>query len=144
MGVVNFEEALKKAEEAGLDLVEVAPNEVPPVCKIEDYGKVLYKQKKIEKKNKKQKVSELKSIRLSIAISEHDTSVKVKQAEKFLKLQHPVKVALMLKGREISYRDLAVEKLNSFYESLKEIAQLEQAPKAQGSNIFMILSPKKN
>lgn len=139
-----MQDALQKAEDAGLDLVEVAPNEQPPVCKIEDYGKVLYKAKKIEKKNKKQKVCELKSIRLSIGISDNDLNVKKNQAEKFLKAQHPVKVALMLKGREVSYRDLAVDKLNLFYEAVKEVSQLEQAPKAQGSNIFMLLSPKKN
>jgi len=136
---------LLKAEEAGLDLIEVSPNDNPPVCKIEDYGKLVYKQKKLEKKNKnKQKTNEIKGLRLSIAISDHDFDVKVAQAERFLKTAHPVKVALILKGREVAYRDMAIEKLQVFAEKLKELSQVEQMPKSQGYNVFMILNPRKN
>ncbi len=142
--MLTIEEALAMADEQGLDLVEVSPNDNPPVCKITDFGKMIYRQNKIDRKHKvKQKANEIKGIRLSVAISDHDLEVKVNQAIKFLKAQHPIKVALILKGREQAYREMAVARLNQFAGKLSEYAQIDQIPKSQGANVFMTLSPKK-
>jgi translation initiation factor IF-3 len=120
----------------------VSPTDNPPVCKIADYGKYQYRQSKIERKQRqKQKVNELKGIRLSIGIGDHDFQVKVSQASKFLKARHSVKVALILKGREISYANLAIDKLNEFAKALAGEAQLDIAPKKQGYNVFMVMTP---
>jgi len=125
-------------------LIEVSPNENPPVCKIEDYGKMIYKQKKIEKKQKnKQKANAVKGIRISIGIGEHDLEVKLNQAKKFLKDLHPVKICLTLKGRELGQKGIAISRLKEMSAKLEESAQIDQEPKAQGYNVFMILIPKK-
>jgi len=132
------------AQEAGLDLVEVAPKANPPVCKILDYGKYLYKQSKQDQKQKRgQKQTEMKGIRITFRINEHDLQTKRKQAEKFLKKNNSVKVTMMFKGREAAYSDLAKTKLDLFYNSLQDVAHMEVAPKKQGNTMFMILVPIK-
>jgi translation initiation factor IF-3 len=135
---------LKLANDAALDLVEVAPKANPPVCKILDYGKYLYRQNKIDQKAKKlQKQGEMKGIRLTFKIDQHDLETKIRQAEKFLKHRSGVKVTLMFKGREAAYADLGKQKLDLFYNSLQDVAHMEQAPKKQGNSMFMILVPLK-
>lgn len=144
LGEKSLEEALKLAEEAGVDLVEVAPKAVPPVCKLLDYGKYLYRQNKIEQKHKKmQKQSEMKGIRISFRIDTHDLDTKIKQARGFLEDRNSVKVTLVFKGREAAHADLARAKLKLFSEGLKDIAQLEDFPKKQGQSMIMILVPNK-
>ncbi|QQR84270.1 translation initiation factor IF-3 [Candidatus Peregrinibacteria bacterium] len=144
LGPMSVEEALALAEKRELDLVEVAPMEKPPVCKIMDYGTHLYKQKKKDKLNKKKvKKTETKTVRLSIRTDKHDLEVKAKQSRKFLEEKHLIKVVLIFKGREITHKDLGIEKMNYFYESLKDIAMMDQAPKPQGFQMIMILKPNK-
>jgi translation initiation factor IF-3 len=144
LGEKTLEEALHLASEHGLDLVEVAPKAVPPVCKLMDYGKYLYRQNKIEQKHKKmQKQGEMKGIRLSYSIDKHDLETKIRQAERFLKDRNSVKVSLMFKGREASHAGLGKEKMQMFIDALKEIAQVEEAPKKQGNTMFMVLVPLK-
>lgn len=144
MGVKSLEEALKLAQEAELDLVEVAPKANPPVCKILDYGKHLYRQNKLERKHKRQqKQGEMKGIRLTFRIDKHDLETKIKQARKFLDARNSIKVTLVFRGREAAHKDIAKEKLDFFFESLKDIAHLDQEPKKQGHTMFMILVPLK-
>lgn len=143
-GIVSLEEALKMAQEAGLDLVEVAPKVSPPVCKILDYGKYLYRQNKLERKQKKQnKQSEMKGVRITFRIDRHDLETKVKQARKFIEARNGVKVTLMFRGREAAHSEIAKEKLDFFFQSLQDVALLEQPPKKQGNTMFMILVPHK-
>ena len=144
LGIKTTEEAMKLAEEAGLDLVEVAPKANPPVCKLLDYGKYLYRQNKIEQKHKKmQKQSEMKGIRLSLRIDSHDLETKIRQARGFLEDRNSVKVTLVFRGREAAHMDLARGKLDLFAESLKDIGQLEARPKKQGNQMIMIIVPLK-
>jgi len=132
------------ATERGLDLVEVAPLAKPPVCKILDFGKFIYRQKKIEQKHKRQqKKSEIKGIRLSLRIDLHDIETKAKQARGFLEDRNSVKVTLVFKGREAAHADLAKDKLDKFLEYVKDIASVEQVPKKQGNQLIMILAPQK-
>ena len=144
MGVKSLEDALKLAEEAEMDLVEVAPKADPPVCKILDYGKYLYRQNKIEQKHKKmQKQTEMKGIRITFRIDTHDLETKIKQARGFIEDRNGVKVTLVFRGREATHSDIAKKKLDLFYDSLKDIAHMDQAPKRQGNTMFMILVPLK-
>lgn len=138
------EKALGMAKEKDIDLVEVSPNSNPPVCKLMDFGKYRYKQKKIDQKHKKmQKQSEVKGVRIGFRTDAHDMEVKRKQAEKFLQARNIVKVSLIFKGRELAHVDLAMEKLKKFAETLEEIAHVEEGPKRQGNNLIMILTPLK-
>lgn len=133
------------AKEREMDLVEVAPLAKPPVCKILDFGKYLYRQQKQEQKHKrKQKKAEMKTIRLSLRIDEHDLDVKAKRAIRFLEDLNSVKIVLMFKGRENAHEDLGMGKVNSFYERVKEVATIESPPKKQGNTINMILIPTKS
>lgn len=139
-----FEKALQLAREKDLDLAEVSPNSNPPVCKIMDYGKYQYHQKKIDTKHRKmQKKTEIKGVRLGFKTGEHDIDVKAKQARKFLEAGNSVKVSLIFKGRESVYKDLAKEKMLSFYESVKDVCTIETPPKGQGNTLLMILTPNK-
>lgn len=132
------------AAEVGQDLVEVSPTAHPPVCKIMDYGKHLYKQKKQDQAQKKaQKQTEVKVIRIGIRTEEHDLNVKIKRAEKFLNARNLVKISLIFKGREAAHPELGYDKLKKFQESLEEIADVDTPPKRQGNNLMMILAPKK-
>lgn len=132
------------AQKNNLDLAEVAPNVNPPVCKVLDYGKYQYHQKKVETKHRKmQKKTEVKGVRIGFKTGAHDVAVKVRQAAKFLKAGNAVKVSLIFRGREVIYKDLATEKMKKFYADLEEIAQLDTEPKKQGNTLIMILTPKK-
>ena len=135
--------ALDLAKEKDLDLVEVSPKARPPVCKIMDYGKHRYWQDKQEHKHRvKQKKTELKTIRLSIKISDHDLKVKSHQAQKFLKKGNKVQAQIMFKGREAMHVDLGKEVLKKFQDLLKELSEIEKYPVKKGMNMSMILKPK--
>ena len=145
MGEVTVEEALSMAREREMDLVEVAPLAKPPVCKILDFGKFLYRQRKIEQKHKRlQKKTEQKTIRLSLRIDEHDIEVKAGRAKEFLEEGNSVKVILMFKGRENAHEELGMKKVESFFDKIKDIASIEAPAKKQGHSIIMVLIPSKN
>jgi len=141
-GIVPIAKALVEAESAHLDLVEVSPHTDPPVCKIVDYGKLVYSHKKKTKKQVKTKV-ETKGIRLSLRIGQHDFDLKAKQAVKFLKKGNRVKVSLIFKGREITHSKLGYDKVNEFIKELSEISEVDQHPKKTGYTINAILKPLK-
>ena len=140
---MGISKALEYAKEAGVDLVEVSPQARPPVCRLMDFGKFLYRQKKLDQKHRsKQKKNEVKGIRLSMRTGEHDMEVKIKRAMKFLEQGNSIKVALIFRGREVTHKDLALKKMDEIKEALKEVAKCDQEPKKQGYNLFMILSPR--
>lgn len=144
IGEMTTEEALKRAEEQKLDLVEVSPLSSPPVCKIMDYGTHLYELKKKEKKQKKaHKQIETKTIRLSIRTESHDLEVKAKQARKFLENRHPLKVVIIFKGREMAHGDLGRSKMDEFFKYLEDVATIEKQPKRSGYQMIMFLNPIK-
>ena len=144
MGIMSIEKALKMATDKELDLAEVAPNVNPPVCKVMDYGKYQYHQKKVETKHRKmQKKTEVKGVRMGFKTGEHDLKVKEKQARKFLAARNMVKVSLIFRGREAMYKDLARTKMLKFYDDLKDVAKREEGPKGQGNTLIMILTPIK-
>ncbi|HHU51694.1 MAG TPA: translation initiation factor IF-3 [Firmicutes bacterium] len=143
LGILPVKEALRLAQEKELDLVEVAPTAKPPVCKIMDYGKYRYEQSKREREaRKKQKVVEVKEVRLTPKIETHDFQVKVKSAIKFLNAGNKVKASVRFRGREIVHADLGKTLLLQLYEAVKEYANLEREPKIEGKQMIMILSPK--
>ncbi|GAA0483947.1 translation initiation factor IF-3 [Salinibacillus aidingensis] len=142
IGVKSRQEALKIADQANLDLVLVAPNAKPPVCRIMDYGKYRFEQQKKEKeKRKKQKVINVKEVRLSPAIEEHDFNTKLRNARKFLQKGDKVKAAVRFRGRAITHKELGQEVLDRMAEECKDIATLETKPKMEGRNMFMMLAP---
>lgn len=142
-GIMAVEKAVAMAKEKDLDLVEVAPNVNPPVCKIMDYGKYQYHQKKVETKHRKmQKKTEIKGVRVGFKTGKHDLEVKNKQARKFLEEGNSVKVSLIFKGRESMYKHLAKERMFEFYKSLEDVCSLDTEPKGQGNTLLMILTPK--
>lgn len=144
LGLMPVEKALELAEDAGTDLVEVSPKDNPPVCKMMDYGKYLYRIKKQDQQQKKRtKKTEVKGVRLGVSIGDHDLEVKRKQAEKFLKARNLVKVVIIFKGRELSYKHLGREKMIEFADSLSELADIDSPPKHSGFQTVMMLSPKK-
>lgn len=144
LGVKTLKEALDLAQEKSLDLAEVSPNADPPVCKIMDYGKYQYHQKKVEQKHRRQqKQTEVKGVRIGFRTGEHDIQVRVKQATRFLSARNAVKVTLVFRGREAQHINLAKQKLLDFAEKLEDIATIENPPKRQGNTLFMILSPIK-
>lgn len=137
--------ALAMAKAAELDLAEVAPKANPPVCKILDYGKYLYYQDKLERKQKKsQHKTEIKGLRISFRTGDHDLEVRAKQARKFLEDRDLVKLTMMFRGREIAYEHLGREKIEKFAAQLADIAEKEAPPKRQGNSLILILTPKKN
>ena len=140
-----IEKALDLAKENDLDLAEVAPNAKPPVCKIMDYGKYQYHQKKVETKHRKmQKKTEVKGVRMGFKTGEHDIQVKAKQARKFLSAGNAVKVSLIFRGREAAYKHLAIDKMNKFAEGLSDVSKVDTLPKKQGNTLLMILTPIKS
>jgi len=142
LGIKPMREALTMARERGLDLVEVSPNADPPVCRMMDYGKFLYEKSKRERKARKaQKTVEVKEIRLRPKTGEHDVEFKVRDAERFLKQGHKVKVRVRFRGREITYPEIARELLASFSERLSEVSVVESRPRMEGRTMLMILSP---
>lgn len=143
LGIVSAAEALAKAEEAGLDLVKIAPKAVPPVCKIMDYGKFKFEEEKREKEaRKKQKVVDVKEVRMTPGIDTHDFNVKVNSAIKFLKSGDKAKVAVRFKGRELAHTAIGNTLLERFAESCKEFAIVEKQPKLEGRQMIMFLAPK--
>lgn len=145
LGIMPTREALRLAEEKELDLVEVAPTAKPPVCRIMDYGRYKYEQSRREREaRKKQKVISLKEIRMTPKIEEHDFSVKVRSAEKFLQAGDKVKVAVRFRGREVVHSDLAKAKLDELAALVKEYGTVEREPKIEGRTMIMILAPKHN
>lgn len=136
------EEALERAKERNLDLVEVSPMSSPPVCKIMDFGTHLYNQKKKDKKQKKaQKQTETKTIRLSIRTGLHDMEVKAKKARKFLENRSILKVVIIFKGREMAHGDLGYQKMDEFFKMVEDLSAIDQKPKRQGYQMTMILKP---
>lgn len=133
--------ALELAQSRNLDLVEVAPNVVPPVCRLLDYGRFKYEQTKKEREARKhQKVVELKEIRLRPKIGEHDLEAKAKRAHKFLEEGDKVKVAVLFRGRELAHPELGRELLVEMANRLKDVAVVERAPTVEGKSMFMILA----
>ena len=144
LGVVSITEALKIAQEVGLDLIEISPQVTPPVCKVLDYGKYKYEmQKKKNEAKKNQKVVNIKELKLRPMIDTHDYEVKVKQAKKFLEQGDKVKFTMRYKGREMSANDMGKEILNRLIEDLEGIGKVDSAPKLEGKQMFMIVSPAK-
>ena len=143
LGVVSLEEALEKAEQKNLDLVLVAPNAKPVVCKIMNYGKYKFEQAKKEKEaKKKQKVLEIKEIRVTPNIEEHDFGFKLKNLRKFLTDGNKVKITVRFRGREINNSNAGEVVLNKFIENLEDIATVEKKPKLEGRNMLAILAKK--
>ena len=143
LGIMSAEEALKIAIEQDLDLVKIAPGSNPPVCRVMDYGKFRFEQMKKEKEAKKnQRVVEVKEIRMSPNIDTNDFNVKVKNAQKFLKDGNRVKVSVRFRGREMAHTNLGEQLLKQFGEVCAEMASVDKAPKLEGRNMSMFLSPK--
>lgn len=144
IGVVSIREALAAADEAGLDLVEISPNAEPPVCKILDYGKFKYEQqKKANEARKKQKVIEVKELKLRPMIEDHDYQVKLRAAQKFLEDGDKVKFTLRFRGRELAHQDLGLAVLRRMKEDLSLLSKVEQEPKMEGRQMIMMLSSVK-
>ena len=145
LGVMSAREAQKLAEEAGLDLVKIAPTAKPPVCKIVDYGKFRYEQARKEKEaKKKQKVIDVKEIRLSPNIDTNDLNTKVNAAKKFLTKGDKVKVTLRFRGREMAHMNSSKHILHDFAASLSDVAVVEKAPKVEGRSMTMFLTEKRS
>jgi len=143
VGVVSLREGLEMAAEAGLDLVEVSPNAEPPVCKILDYGKFKYEaQKKKNEARKKQKVIEVKEIKLRPNIDDNDYGVKMRSMRKFLEEGDKVKVTLRFRGREMAHQDLGMKVLDRVRAELDELAKVEQFPKMEGRQMVMVIAPR--
>lgn len=141
---MSSDDALKKAQEAELDLVEISGDAKPPVCKIMDYGKYKYLQKKKEHRSKqKQHVIHVKEIRLRPRIEEHDFQVKLDRARKFLERKDKVQLTMMFRGREMQHMEFGYEKLREFSERLSDICKVEQEPKREGRRLIMMLAPSK-
>ncbi|MCR4650899.1 MAG: translation initiation factor IF-3 [Lachnospiraceae bacterium] len=144
LGIMSSKEALSLAEEAGLDLVKIAPTAKPPVCKIVDYGKYKYDQMRKEKEaRKKQHVVEIKEIRLSPNIDTNDLNTKVNSAKKFLTKGDRVKVTLRFRGREMAHMTASKHILDDFAEAVSDVATVEKAPKVEGRSMTMFLAGKK-
>jgi translation initiation factor IF-3 len=142
LGVVAIKDALKIAEDAELDLVEVAPNSEPPVCRVMDFGKFLYERTKKEREARKAQVKvEIKEIRLRPKTNEHHRSFKTKDARRWLEDGMKVKVTIRFRGREITYPELALEDLKEIAQELEDIAAVEQMPNMEGRVMTMMLAP---
>ncbi len=141
-GVMAIKDALKLADDAGLDLVEVSPDATPPVCKVLDYGKYKYEQqKKANEARKKQKVIAVKEIKIRPGTEKHDYEVKMRSARKFLGHGDKVKVSMRFRGREMAHKDIGLELLNRMIEELADISAVELQPKAEGRQMIMVLAP---
>ena len=143
LGVLDTFDAIRKAEDFGLDLVEVQPNADPPVCKILDYGKFKYEaQKRANEARKKQKIIEVKEIKLRPNIDEHDYQVKMRNVQKFLNAGDKVKVTLRFRGREMAHQELGANVLTRVREETDDFAKVEAMPKMEGRQMIMVLAPK--
>jgi translation initiation factor IF-3 len=144
LGVISLTDALTEAAKAGLDLVEVSPTAVPPVCRIMDYGKFRYQQsKKVQVSKKSQTVIQVKEIRIRPKTEAHDLEVKIKHVVKFLEQHNKVKISMMFRGREIAYTDIGRKIMENIKNTLGDGCVIDQQPKLEGRNMVMILSPKK-
>ena len=142
LGVLNLNEAINKAKAEGLDLIEIAPNTKPPVCKIMDMGKFKYdQQKKANKAKKKQKKVELKEIKLRPVTEVHDYTFKIKNAQKFLSKGDKVKFTIKFKGRELQHSHLGNELMDKIKEDIQEIGKVELQPKFEGRQMIMVIQP---
>ena len=143
VGVVSIQEAMQMAQEAGLDLVEVAPNASPPVCRIIDHGKFAYQRAKKEREAKKaQKKVEIKEIRMRPKTTDHHKGFKVKNARRWLEEGKKVKVRVRFRGREMDYPEIALEDLQEIADSLADVGVIEQRPSFEGRTMLMVLAPK--
>ena len=141
---MSSREALRIAEEAGLDLVKISPNANPPVCKIMNYGKYVFElSKKAKEAKKNQKVTEIKEIWLSMTIDVGDLNVKAKQAQKFLSSGNKVKVSIRMRGRQMAHQEIGVDVMKRFFDMVKDFGQIEKQPLTEGRNIWMMLAPNK-
>ncbi|MDP5338166.1 MAG: translation initiation factor IF-3 [Nodularia sp. (in: cyanobacteria)] len=144
LGIMPPQEALQLADEKELDLVLLSDKADPPVCRIMDYGKYKFEQeKKAREARKKQHTADVKEVKMRYKIEEHDYNVRVKQAERFLKDGDKVKATVMFRGREIQHSDLAEHLLKRMAKDLEPLGELQQAPKKEGRNMMMLISPKK-
>lgn len=143
LGIVPLKKALDLAAEVELDLVEVAPNATPPVCKIMDYGKFKYQQsKRSQEAKKKQTVIQVKEVKVRPKTDEHDLQVKIRHIRRFLGQKDKAKVTIVFRGREIAYTDQGMKILERIEDELKDEVVVEQHPKMEGRNMVMILAPK--
>ena len=144
LGIISPQEAMRIAQEKELDLVLVSDKADPPVCRIMDYGKFKFEQeKKAREARKKQHTADVKEVKMRYKIEDHDYQVRVNQAERFLKSGDKVKATITFRGREIQHSDLAEDLLKRMATDLEELAEVQQAPKREGRNMMMLLSPKK-
>lgn len=143
MGILSRSEALAQAEKAGLDLIEISPNAVPPVAKILDWGKFKYQRTKDQQRNrKKAKASELKQIRLGLKISTNDLEIKLRKIRSFLEEGHKVKVMAFFRGREMAHQELGYELLNKATSMLSDCAVIDQKPQMAGRNLSIVVRSK--
>jgi translation initiation factor IF-3 len=143
LGIMTTSDAQRLAEEEGLDLVEVAPNERPPVCRIMDYGKYKYqKSKRLQQAKKKQKIILVKEIKLRPKTEEHDYRFKTQHVRRFLQDGHKAKVTVVFRGREMAHTELGRRILDRVIEDLEDVATVEQLPKQEGRNMTMVLGPR--
>jgi len=145
LGIITPQEALKIAEEKELDLVLVSETANPPVCRIMDYGKYKFEQeKRAREARKKQHTADIKEVKMRYKIEDHDYNVRVNNAKRFLKSGDKVKATITFRGREIQHSNLAQRLLERMATDLEEVAEIQQAPKREGRNMMMLLSPKKS
>ncbi|MGM0370712.1 MAG: translation initiation factor IF-3 [Bacillota bacterium] len=143
IGVMPLKKGLSLAEEKGLELVEVAPQASPPVCKIMDYGKYKYEQaKKAKEAKKNQNVMKTKEVQMSVNIEDHDFNTKVNMAKRFLNNKDKVKVSLRFRGREISHKDLGFDLMDRFAEKLEDLGRVSSKPQLEGRNLLMFITPR--
>ncbi len=143
IGIVSIQEAMAKAHEADLDLVNISPNAAPPVCRIMDYGKFRYDQQKKEKEaRKKQKTTDVKEMRLGIFTEEHDLDTKAKLVAKFLEGGDKVKISMRFRGREMGYVNKGRETMLEFVAMVKDYGNIEKQPVLEGRNMSMVIAPK--
>jgi translation initiation factor IF-3 len=144
VGVVGIGEALRRADEAGLDLVEISPGAVPPVCKILDLGKFKYEsQKKANAARKKQRVIEVKEIKMRPSIDPNDYNIKMKKVQNFLEEGDKVKLTMRFRGREMAHQDLALKLLERVRDDVGTLAKIEQMPRMEGRQMVMVMAPTK-
>ena len=143
LGVLSVQDALERARQSGLDLVEVSPNAAPPVCKILDYGKFKYEaQKRATQARKKQKTFDVKEIKMRPGIDQHDYDVKMRAVTKFLETGDKVKVTMRFRGREMTHQEIGMGVLMRVREDLEEVAKVEQSPKLEGRQMTMVVAPR--
>lgn len=143
LGVVSKDEAIERAEEAGMDLVEISPSAEPPVCKILDYGRFKYQdQKKKSEARKKQKTIDIKEIKMRPNIDQHDYDVKMRAINRFIADGDKVKVTMRFRGREMVHQELGLKVLDRVRDQIDEVAKVEQFPKMEGRQMIMVVAPK--